>query len=60
MDQPIPAFVNSGSYLAHCHTVKRARGSSSSTDWVDLSEEQVEGLLGFSLKIVASIDWTAA
>ena len=60
MDQPIPAFVNCGSYLAHCHTVKRARGPSTSPEWVDLSEEQVERLLGFSLKIVASIDWTAA
>ena len=60
MDQPVPAFVNSGSYLAHCHTVKRVRGTSTLPCWVDLSEEQVEGLLGFSLKVVASIDWTAA
>ena len=56
--QPIPAFVNSGSYIAYGHSHDKASVTPPSPGWVCLSEEEVRRLLGFSLAPLRYIDWT--
>ena len=56
--QPIPAFVNSGSYIAYGHSHDKASVTPPSPGWVCLSEDEVQRLLGNSLAPLRHMDWT--
>ena len=57
--QPLPAFINSGSYIAYGHSHDNASVTPPSPDWLCLSEDEVrQQLLGFSLAPLRYIDWT--
>ena len=60
LSQPIPAFLNSGSYIAYGHSADKASVRPPSPGWVCLSEEEVQRLLGFSLAPLRYIDWSEA
>ena len=61
LSQPIPAFINSGSYIAYGHSHDKASVTPPLPGWVCLSEDEVrQRLLGYSLAPLRYIDWSEA